>query len=186
MDFSEIDFVLSKNSCTNQYFLGCVDISDLFGFIKHKFDKNKLINIVVLLLLEKGQKPVEKATIGHYILLFWKKSEKNNFHCTVFDSLGFQFSNVQANNILKAVFHFTSTTSVNSNRYQYQDSKSCVCGAYCIVVALLLCQNRTLTEITSEFDPNDKFNNDYKVFYYIKKHFKFFRRDRLLYCDGIQ
>ena len=186
MDFSEIDFVLSKNSCTNQYFLGCVDISDLFDFIKNKFDKNKIINITVLLLLEKGEKPVGKTIVGHYILLFWKKSEKNNFHCTVFDSLGFQHSDIRTNEILKAVFRLTSTTSVESNRYQYQEANSCVCGAYCIVVALLLCQNCTLTEITSEFNPNDKFSNDYKVFRYLKKHFKFFRADRLLHCNGIE
>ncbi len=184
MNFREIDFILSSNSCTKPYFLGCVEIFNLIDFVKNKFDFNKEKNIIVVLLFEDGKIPPADA-IGHYILLFWNKTITGNFVCTIFDSSKPTFD-ANTVKILKTTFQITKTKTVEQNSQGYQSPDSCVCGLYSIVVALFLCQGRTLQEISKLFDPQDKLLNDLFVYKFVKKYFGIFLNSgRLLHCDGL-
>ena len=180
MNFDEIDFILSKNSCTDKYFLGCVDIYNFVKLIRNKFDWDKSKNIVIVLLLENPT-----STVGHYIVLFWQKTVTNIFHCTLFDSLGGHFDS-KTRKKLKSVLNFTNTTTLESNSVQYQSSNSCVCALYSIVAAISFCQGNTLKQFTNNFDSQDRAENDQLVFNFVKKHFKYISRDRLITCAGFQ
>ena len=180
MDFSQINHILSKNSCTNSYFLGCVDLFNLCDFVHTNFDFNKPKNIIIVLLYPNGNKLPDPEQIGHYILLFWCQPSS----CVVFDSMGSNFDS-KSSKILKSVFLYTKVKTIEENTVQLQPTGSCTCGLYCILVALLLCEGKSLQEIVQSFDFNDRFGNDRTVYKFAKKHFNFISRKRLLYCQDL-
>ena len=177
--------MLSKNSCTKSYFLGCVDLLDLCDFVHTNFDFNKSKNIIIVLFYPNGVQRPGPEEIGHYILLFWnKQSDSLNFSCVVFDSMGSNFDS-RSSKILKSVFLYTKVKTIEENTVQLQPTGSCTCGLYCILVALLLCEGKSLQEIVQSFDFNDRFGNDRTVYKFAKKHFNFISRKRLLYCQDL-
>ena len=179
----EIEYILSKNNCTNQYFLGCVELHNLIDFVKRNFDLNKEKIIIVVLLYEGGYPP-RPDQIGHYILLFWQKVSTKYYNCILFDSFKPEFD-VNTRKILKSVLSFSYTKSLRSNSLTYQSPFSCVCGLYSIVVAVLLCRGKTLEAITELFSSENKQANDRFVYKFVKKYFPVLNSTRLLDCDGV-
>jgi len=93
---------------------------------------------------------------GHWILFVIKSNRKLIF----FDSLGnhpFKYGT----NIAEFCCRFKNI--VLCTRKQLQSSKSITCGAFCIYVAMKICENRSVESIMKTFDLKRLENNDLMV-----------------------
>ena len=173
MNCWEISSLLTNYiSETKQYFRKCLYVSDLCQI-------NSLIihgeNNIFIVLLNDG----DGSAIGHFCLVFYSKDKL----LVVFDSLGLRDTTYSLFNGLKSELN---AKEIRYNTTQFQSNNSCVCGLYCIYIAVWLSTGSSFQEVLSRFSSTELWWNDKSIFEWFKRHFKYltrFTKKQLLTCD---
>ena len=118
-------------------------------FAGDRFPKQRLVPCCFIINTDNSGKP------GQHWIAIYEKSSTNPSQNTFFDSYGSAPS--ELNPLWK---HFDSYKRSNKD---YQQKHSTVCGDYCIYVLKLLNAGKTLQNVLTRFDPQDKEYNDERV-----------------------
>ena len=169
MECQEIETVLRNLPTTKNIFRGCF-VSDKLLLARRVLCRGQ-DNIFIVLIVDE-----EDDFLGHFILLYLSSDNI----LTVFDSVGRHYPKI--NDFLAHL----RPKLIHRNVKKIQGPNSCVCGVYCILVAVYLSIGLGLTHIIQWFSKSDLKTNDESVYLWftkrIAKHFVT-RRQRLLMCQ---
>ena len=73
----------------------------------------------------------------------------SNNNITYFDSFGFE-------HIPKGIKKFVGNKSIQANIFRTQANNSAICGYFCIGFVDFMLKNKTLTDFTNLFSPNNE------------------------------
>ena len=155
MNSIEITRIASLHSHTRPFFGGCLS-SDTLPVLVRKYPVFYICNTDM---------SYERGT--HWLLIMLKSPST---HPTFFDSLGYP-----PTHYAKTIENFMIANS--NQQYEYssvrlQQAGSIKCGMYCLTVADLFCQDKTLTEIIQLFDKDNLNKNEILVSAYVNQHMK--------------
>ncbi len=169
MECCEIETVLRNLPTTKNIFRGCF-VSDKLLLARRVLCRDQ-DNIFIVLIVGE-----EDYFLGHFILLYLSADNI----LTVFDSVAKKYPKI--NNFLQ----YLRPKLIRRNVQKIQGANSCVCGIYCILVAVYLSIGLGLTHIIDWFSKTYLKTNDESVYLWftkrIAKHFVT-RRQQLLMCQ---
>ena len=151
---------------TKTIFRKCLAESELLSI-------DKLIKIGkdnIFIILTGGS-----AEIGHFYLIYIDSKKR----LTIFDSLAKQ-------KIPQKLICLLKINCVTFNTQCIQGAHSCVCGLYCLYVAVLLARGYNLKQILLHFSRSDFNWNDQCIFAWFKRYFGHICRlthKELMDCD---
>lgn len=142
MDNHQLLHIVAKNAVLRKYYIGTFPENNLPAHIKHGF-----------MFVNTESRP---GRMGHWLLLYISSKKDVVF----FDSFG-RHPIEYGRNI--AVFCYKFDKLKLCGRKQVQSNSSITCGAYCVYVAMKLCQKETVRNIMKKFSLKKLEKNDLLV-----------------------
>ena len=164
MDGKQIDTYLRSCDATKSRYRGVYSITELQTITLHSADNLLIIN------------SAQRGTLGHWIVIFL-----TNAAIVCFNSFAkIQFAmEPHLDEFLKQI-----DKPIEYSTKRLQQSNSCTCGAYCILVSVYLCKNYILCEILAWF--SDDFSlNDKSVYKWLRTRIPV-KQSLLLNCKGLK